>query len=152
MCREDAADIVQQVFLVVHTKIDEFRRDRPGDSFRGWLFGILRNHLRHHYRNAARRPMPAGGTDALQRLNEVAAVDDPSTFSTEGLSDLCRRALEFIQAEYEQTTWMAFWRTAVEGKLPRDVAAELGLTVNAVYVARSRVVRRLREFLSENEA
>jgi RNA polymerase sigma-70 factor (ECF subfamily) len=58
---------------------------------------------------------------------------------------LCRRALECVRGEFEPRTWQAFWRAFVDGHAPADIAADLGLTVNAVYLAKSRILRRLRE-------
>lgn len=60
----DASDLVQEVFGVVATRISDFRRDRVGDSFRGWLYSIARNKIRDHFRALARRPDAAGGTQA----------------------------------------------------------------------------------------
>src|SRR6266852_5547699 len=73
---EDAQDVSQEVFRAAATSMDHFRRERAGDTFRGWLRGITRNVLREHYRRRGRQPQAAGGTDALEKLHEVA---DPTT-------------------------------------------------------------------------
>jgi RNA polymerase sigma-70 factor (ECF subfamily) len=82
-------------------------------------------------------------------------IPDPAVGSSEdtGASDeaglVFQRALELIRAEFEETTWQAFWRVSVEDQYPADVAADLGITTNAVYKAKSRVLHRLRHELGD---
>jgi RNA polymerase sigma-70 factor, ECF subfamily len=145
----DAEDVVQEVFRTVLTRIHDFRRCRPGDSFRGWLWTIAYHKLGDHFRASAGRA--AGGPEHL----EPAAVAPPDSDSggTDGAAaGLCRRACELVRGEFEERTWQAFWGVAVEDRRPADVAAALGLSVNAVYLAKSRVLRRLREELGEGDA
>ena len=148
----DAADVGQEVFRAVSTGIDGFRRDRPGDSFRGWLWGITRNKLRDHWHRQAAKPTAAGGILVRQRLDQLAAesLSDSSykgaPNETEGV---LRRALELVRDQFEANTWQAFWSVAVDGRQAAEVAAEFGMGVGSVYVAKSRVLRRLREELSD---
>jgi RNA polymerase sigma-70 factor (ECF subfamily) len=155
---EDAADVLQEVFQAVFQHIADFRRERPGDSFRGWLWTITQNKLHDHFCRRGAQPQAAGGTDAQQRLAELPAepaedssgVVDASSGAAAGLSGMgpvLRSAVEQIRAEFEDRTWLAFWQSTVDRRLPADVAADLGMSVNAVYKARSRVLRRLREEL-----
>lgn len=130
------------------------RRDRPGDTFRGWLATITRNKIRDHYRAVKVRVAATGGTDAQRRLLEATADEVTASFdSSEGNVELqqrggvIRRAAELVKTEFESTTWAAFWRTAVDGRTPAEIGRELGISVNAVYKARSRVLHRLREEL-----
>jgi RNA polymerase sigma-70 factor, ECF subfamily len=143
----DAADVSQEVFTAVARRIAEFRRERPGDSFRGWLWTITRNKVRDHWRRHADQARAAGGTTAqevMQQVPEGAAPD--SKVGAEGEpGDLYRRALELIRSEFEERTWRAFLMVTAEARLPADVAAELGTTPGAVYIAKSRVLKRLRE-------
>ncbi|MBC7855236.1 MAG: hypothetical protein IAF94_17540 [Pirellulaceae bacterium] len=74
-----------------------------------------------------------------ERLPESGIADDAN-----GHADLIRRALELVRPEFADHTWQACMQTAVEGRRPADVAADLEMTVGAVYVARSRVLKRLR--------
>ena len=153
-CREaglqanDATDVGQEVFRAVATSIDRFRRDRPGDSFRGWLWTIMKNKVRDHFRGLASRPEATGGTDAYQQFQQLP--DSPSEVSdADRASGVSRRALDLIRSEFESRTWEAFWGVAVGRGKPADVAADLGMTVAAVYMAKSRVLRRLREEFTE---
>jgi RNA polymerase sigma-70 factor (ECF subfamily) len=143
----DAADIVQEVFRAVATGIASFRDDRPGDTFRGWLWGITRNKLGDHFRRRASAPLAAGGTDAHEQLGQVPEVLDPSESLPAADAGLVRRALELVRLEFEERTWQAFWRAAVDGQAARDIAADLGMTPRAVRQAKYRVLRRLREEL-----
>jgi RNA polymerase sigma-70 factor (ECF subfamily) len=135
----------QEVFAAVARSIGAFRRDRPGDSFRGWLYAITRNVIRMR----ARRPdvRGTGGSDALRHLAAAPAAEpDPEPpADPAGECLVYARAVELIRGEFEPKTWEAFWRVTVDGRSAADVAADLGVSPNAVYLARSRVLRRLRE-------
>jgi RNA polymerase sigma-70 factor (ECF subfamily) len=148
---DDTADVAQEVFRAVAGHIAGFRRDRPGDSFRGWLWTVTRNKLRDFFRRAAERPVAVGGSTMHGRIMEVPdeepAPDDPS--AADGPGGLLHRALELIRTDFEETSWKAFWLVAVERRPTADVAAELGLSVFAVYQAKYRVTRRLREELKD---
>jgi RNA polymerase sigma-70 factor, ECF subfamily len=148
VCGQDADDVQQEVFQAVATGLDAFRRDRPGDTFRGWLRGITRNKLLDYYRRREKLPEAQGGTEAHLQIQHLA--DQPLPEETaEELSDLYHRALEMVKCEFEQRTWEAFWRAAVEDQSPAVIAADLGVTAAAVRKAKSRVLRRLREELGE---
>jgi RNA polymerase sigma-70 factor (ECF subfamily) len=144
----DAEDVLQDVFVTVAARVGEFRHGGEADTFRGWLWTITRFKIGDWLRRRSRQAVGSGGSDALQRLNEAA---DPQVPSDEpvGPSGLHARALELVRGEFEERTWRAFCRVVVEGGDSADVAAELGMSRNAVYVARSRVLRRLREALGE---
>jgi RNA polymerase sigma-70 factor (ECF subfamily) len=149
---EDAADVFQEVFQAVATHIGGFHRERPGDTFRGWLHTITHNKVRDHHRRRGREPEGVGGTDALSRLAQVPAPAEPDEDAADhnrAERDLFRRALELIRSEFAERTWQAFWRTAVDGRATQDVAAELAMTPGAVRVAKSRVLQRLREEMGD---
>jgi RNA polymerase sigma-70 factor (ECF subfamily) len=146
----DADDLAQEVFQVAAQSIDTFRRDRPGDTFRGWLRAITRFKVLAYWRGRGQRPEAVGGSDALQRLQELpdaADADDPE--DAEQVSAVFHRALGLLRSEFEERTWQAFWRAAVDGLPAPEVAAELGMTASAVRMAKSRVLRRLREELGD---
>jgi RNA polymerase sigma-70 factor (ECF subfamily) len=149
----DAADVVQEVFRSVAAHINAFRRQREGDSFRGWLWTITRNQSRDYFRRRAHRPDAAGGSAAHQRLLEVPQPESlaaDEALAGEARSYVLQRALEFIRVEFEDPTWQAFWRTTVDGSPAVDVAAELGLSAGAVRQAKYRVLRRLRQELADD--
>jgi RNA polymerase sigma-70 factor (ECF subfamily) len=143
---DDAADVMQNVFHALTTRLQQFQRRGPADSFRGWLFTITKNKIRDHFRAKRDKVQAVGGTDAQQMWRHIAEA--PPDTSTEcgraEVSGLRRRALELASGDFESRTWQAFWRTAVEGDAPADVAADLGISVWAVYKARSRVLSKLR--------
>ncbi len=148
---QDAADVFQDVFQAVVAHIGSFRKEREGDTFRGWLRRITQNKIRDHFRRLGREARGTGGTEAQQWLAQVAQpqpVED--VFLDEaGESGLLGRALELVRGEFEERTWQAFWRTAIDDQAPKEVAADLGMSPGAVRVAKSRVLHRLREELGD---
>jgi RNA polymerase sigma-70 factor (ECF subfamily) len=143
----DAADVAQEVFRTVLLKVREFHGDQVGDSFRGWLRAITRNKIGNHISRLKGRPRAQGGTGAQKRFLEIPEPPAPPQ-ANEGsweLNLLARSALTLIRGEFEDRTWQAFWRLVAEGRSPADVAQELGMTLCAVYKAKSRVLCRLRQ-------
>jgi RNA polymerase sigma-70 factor (ECF subfamily) len=148
---EDVDDVAQEVFQVAAARLADFRRDRPGDTFRGWLRGITRIKVWEHLKAAGQRPPAVGGSTALNRLHGVA--DEPPAEADEDapseMAALLRRALELVRGEFAPAAWRAFLLTAVEGKSAPEAAAELGLTAVAVRQHKSRVLRRVRQELGD---
>jgi RNA polymerase sigma-70 factor (ECF subfamily) len=140
----DAADVFQEVFRGVATNVSGFERQGRG-AFRGWLWSITQHKLGDQARRSRGRSQAVGGQEHQRLLDETPDLHAPPE-DTEGeeFSPAIYDALETIRAEFEPRTWQAFWRTVVEDRLAADVAAELGLTLPAVYTAKSRVLRRLR--------
>jgi RNA polymerase sigma-70 factor (ECF subfamily) len=138
---------LQEVFRATLVGLPEFRRDRPGDTFRGWLRVITRNALALHYRRKGRQPLASGGSAAFENLQGLAdpRIDLPDEDPPDEMKDLYRRALELVRGEFEGRTWQMFWLTTVEGRPPADVAEQFEVTAVAVRKAKSRILRRLRE-------
>jgi RNA polymerase sigma-70 factor (ECF subfamily) len=136
--------------VVIH--VASFRKERAGDTFRGWLRRITQNKLRDHFRRLGREIPGVGGSSAQQRLAQLPEIEDSSEapVADDGERGLFGRALNLIRGEFEERTWVAFWRTAVEGRPTADVAADLGMSPGAVRVAKSRVLHRLREALGDS--
>ena len=131
--------------------IDCFQRDRSRGTFRGWLRTITRSKVADHFRQKNRQP-PAkatGGSDAYEHILAIPDGDGSSVpeASDEETAIIVRKTLDLIRPEFEERTWQAFWRSAVEGQQSGVVAEALGMTPGAVRQAKSRVLRRLREEL-----
>ncbi|MBX9681144.1 MAG: sigma-70 family RNA polymerase sigma factor [Gemmataceae bacterium] len=148
---EDAADVFQETFRAVARTIQAFRRDRAGDTFRGWLRTVAQNKIRDHFRRLADEPRAEGGTDAQMRFSAqpdpIAGDDDASEDNL--LRSGLVRSLESIRGEFEPRTWQAFWLVQVEGKTTAEVGTDLAMTAAAVRKARLRVLARLREELGD---
>jgi RNA polymerase sigma-70 factor (ECF subfamily) len=134
----DHDDLIQDVLVVVVQRVSEFDHRGPG-AFRAWLRGILANRLRKYFRD---RPPLAADID-------LDAVADPDSvlgraWDREHDEHLAARALRLVEGDFTPATWTAFRRQVLDGRPPREVASELGLSVNAVLLARSRVLKRLR--------
>jgi RNA polymerase sigma-70 factor (ECF subfamily) len=139
----DAADLLQDVFTILHRSLPAFAYD-PRRNFRAWLHTILLNCWRERRRRDQVRLLPTNRDD----LDQFAADGDgPDLGEEEYRQQLVRRAIQVMQADFEASTWKACWQLIVDGRRAADVAAELGLTAAAVYAARSRVLRRLRNEL-----
>jgi RNA polymerase sigma-70 factor (ECF subfamily) len=148
----DAADILQDVFLAVSTHLATFRRERAGDTFRGWLRVILRNKVNDHFRRLGREPGGEGGTEANLRFSRIEDLEPATDLSAVGDGSerrLFHSCCERVRSEFQENTWQAFWRTAVEGRPAADVAAELSMSPVGVRVAKSRVLMRLRQELGD---
>jgi RNA polymerase sigma-70 factor (ECF subfamily) len=149
---QDVADVFQEVFQAVIVHVGSFRKERDGDTFRGWLRRITQNKLRDHFRRLGREAQGMGGSSARERLGQLPAAplpDDNPASDDEAEHGLFARALDRIRAEFAERTWSAFWRTTVEGRAPKDVGADLSMSPGAVRVAKSRVLHRLREELGD---
>jgi RNA polymerase sigma-70 factor (ECF subfamily) len=150
---DDAADVLQEVLAAVARHVSEFRRNGSHGSFTAWLATVTRSKVCDHYRRRHGRAEACGGTTAQHRLAEIPQPPEPSHETVqpdaEAAACLSRRVLDMIQAEFEPGTWQAFWRTAVEGQSPALVAEELQMSAAAVYMAKSRVLRRLRQTIEE---
>jgi RNA polymerase sigma-70 factor (ECF subfamily) len=138
----DAADLVQEVLTVLVQKLPAFEYDAH-KSFRAWLRTVTHNKWRDIQRRRA-----AVGVTASATLAELAGPDEFQALEeAEYRRHLVRRALQLMQVEFQPLTWRACWEQVVGEKPALDVAAELGMTVAAVYAAKSRVLRRLRQEL-----
>jgi RNA polymerase sigma-70 factor (ECF subfamily) len=146
----DAEDVAQEVFQAISGGLEGFRREREGDSFRGWLRGVARHKMLSLWRGRGSRG--PGGTDFYRRTLLVPdpGADAPDEEEGHLVGDLYQSALEIVRGEFEDRTWQAFWRAAVEGHPPALIAEDLGVTAAAVRQAKSRVLRRLKGVLGES--
>jgi len=149
----DAADVMQEVFRDVARGLAGFRKERPEDSFRGWLWTIARNQLRRFFNQAAQQPNAAGGSDAHQQMQQAAEMLNEESLPDESnvLASVVHRALQMIQSEFQDRTWQAFFRMTVAQHSAAEIAADLDMNEKAVRQAKYRVLCRLREVLSEED-
>jgi RNA polymerase sigma-70 factor (ECF subfamily) len=145
---QEAADVMQNVFLAVFKNIARFDPEQPGATFRGWLYTITRNAANDRIGELVRQPQGVGGTTVYERLRELPVDLDESSELAPAAADVVRRAMELIQNEFETRTWRAAV-LMIEGGSASDVAQQLGMTPNAVRNAKWKVLRRLRDELGE---
>jgi RNA polymerase sigma-70 factor (ECF subfamily) len=138
----DAEDLVQDVLSILVEQLPDFRYD-PDKSFRGWLRTITTNRCRDHFRRRVMRPR----TTSTGHVDSQVSDGADAMAEAEYRRHLAGRALDVMRSEFEPSTWKACFECVVNDRPPREVAAELGISVNAVYVAKSRVLRRLRREL-----
>lgn len=144
---QDADDLAQNVLLVVLRELPAFRHNGRVGSFRAWLRKITSNRLRAFWVAQKHRSLPAGGSSFVNMLEQL---EDPNSgisrlWNQEHDQYLAERLLQLIEPEFEPSTWRAFCRVVKDGQSAPVAANELGLSVNAVLIAKSRVLKRLRE-------
>ncbi len=141
----DAEDLVQEVLAVVARELPQFHHNQRPGAFRAWLRAILVNRLRAFWRARRSQPVAVGGPTPP----EWEELEDPAgslsrLWDEEHDRHVLGRLLELIEPEFAPTTWQAFRRVTLDGQPAAAVARELGLSVNAVWLAKSHVLRRLR--------
>jgi RNA polymerase sigma-70 factor (ECF subfamily) len=141
----DAQEVGQEVFTAVAQGIGRFRRESQGDTFTGWLRVITRNKL-HDFRRSLHPTVVAGGIDRLAAA--PAPAEDVDLLESDAAA-LRQRCIEAIKCAFSPAHWDAFWRLTVEGQTAQEAGAALGLSENAVYLAKSRILRRFREEFAE---
>jgi RNA polymerase sigma-70 factor (ECF subfamily) len=145
--REETDDLTQEVLLVMFREINAFDRQREG-SFRAWLRQITINRVRTYCRERAKRPLvgldESATEEFLGRL-EDSSSDLASQWDKEHDRHVFDRLLAIVQPDFQPQTWNAFRRFAIDGVPAAEVATELGMTVNSVLLAKSRILQRLRD-------
>jgi len=142
----DADDLIQDVLAVVARDLAKFDHNQRQGAFRSWLRGILVNRLREYWRKRGRLDAAGGGSDLQRRLN---ALEDPRSHQSriwdrEHDEHLVRNLLSLIEPRFSESTRAAFRQLVFDGQKPVDVAADLQLSLSAVFTAKSRVLRELR--------
>lgn len=144
----DAADLTQDVLRQVASAVKDFDYDTTRGSFRSWLLTIVQNRHISRWRKEGHREQPVGDSQAHRRLNEIPQPEN-SDLSSEWDADYERQLFHYsanlVRQDFTPTTWQAFWKTAVDGQSGKDVADELGLTPAAVYLAKGRVMKRIKD-------
>ena len=145
----DAADVSQDVFQAAYESIHGFRHDRKGDSLRGWLFTVTRNRVLDFVRHSNRAPEVIGGSGVQAILLQVPDRYADSGSMEEDENVLVRRVVDMVLDECKEETRQAFLRVVIAKQEPANVAEDLGMTRNAVYLAKCHILRRIREELAE---
>ncbi len=141
----DAADVVQEVFATVARGISDFERQKSAGSFRSWLAIITRSRTADYFRRAAKHQAAAGGTEAMLAMQRYAEAVDSTITHANLQSTISQQVLAQAKAEFEPSTWDAFWQTTIDGKSASEVAQLTGLSRASVYQAKSRILRNLRQ-------
>lgn len=142
----DAADVMQDVMRSVSAAIARLDYDRKQGTFRGWLFTISRNKIFNFLSARRIRPRSTGDSSTNRVLESQADDHDgEEEWEMEYHRRLASLAMERIRGEFQEKSWQAFWLTAVDGEAAHEVSKRLGLSTGAIYVAKSRVLARLKE-------
>ncbi len=146
----DAADLMQEVLRSVASAVGRLEYDPRKGTFRGWLFSITRNKIFNFLEASRRHARGSGDSAAHRRLEEHPDREaDADDWDQEYDRKVFTWAANRVKNEFQPSTWQAFWMTAVDGHNAGEVGQRLGLSPGAVYVAKSRVLARLREEVSE---
>lgn len=148
----DAADLMQEVLRAVARSIGGLDYNTAKGTFRGWLYSITRNKIFNFLEARARQARGTGDSYAHHRLEEQPARETDDDWDREYERKIFNWAAERIKNEFQTATWNAFWRTAVEGRSAKEVGEQLSMSPGAVYVAKSRVLARLKEEIDRFQA
>jgi RNA polymerase sigma-70 factor (ECF subfamily) len=140
----DARDLVQEVLAAVTTAMPHLDYDPERGRFRGWLYRVTCNKFRDFMRAQKHQCAGSGDSGWLGQMQEVP-LEREDAWEVEYRHNLFDAACTRVRPEFQATTWQAFWQAAVEGRPCSDVAHSLAISVGAVYIAKSRVLARLRE-------
>ncbi len=142
----DAEELTQEALVAVASAIERWDPDPNRGTFRGWLFRIARNMMINFLNRGRPEDRGTGGTgfQCLLEQHPAAAAEETTLFGEEYRREAFRWAAGEIRDDFRESTWNAFWWTAVEGRKISETADALGISVGAVYAARSRVMVRLK--------
>ena len=142
----DAADLMQEVLRSVSRHAEKLEYDPAKGTFRGWLFTVTRNKIYNFLNSQKNKPRASGDSSTQNRLDAIpdTSVDPDADWDLEYQRQLSARAMDRVRNEFHANTWKAFYGTAVEGRAAQTVGEELSMTPGAVYVAKSRILARLR--------
>ena len=146
----DAQDVTQRVFLSISQAIDGWESEPNRPPFRAWLVTVTRNAITKLL-SRTRPDIGAGSSSVMELLDALPADDSQTTaeFASESRREAFRWASEQILPEFSETTWLLFWETAVQGRSVAEVASATGRSAGAIYMARFRVLERLKEKVQE---
>jgi RNA polymerase sigma-70 factor (ECF subfamily) len=139
--------------LRISGAIDRYRPDGGTASFRRWLFRVARNVVVTFLSKRSQQPTLLDDWEAAEQLEPALATsDEMKCFQREYDQQILAWAIEQVRCEFRESTWLAFVRTSIEGRSVTEVSEELKMSPGSIYVARSRIVARLRVKVEEFEA
>jgi RNA polymerase sigma-70 factor (ECF subfamily) len=141
----DAADVGQEVLRTVARGMERFEYDPGRGKFRNWLLTVTRSKLNNFFTSRQRQPNPASATSLQQLAESQPTAEEQSHWDAEYHRQVFHWAAGRIRGEFQEKSWQAFWQTTVEQRDGKEVAEAVGLSIGAVYVAKSRVLARLKE-------
>ena len=145
----DAADVAQEVMRTVAGAIRKFEYDPQRGKFRSWLLTVTRSKLNNFLSKQQRQPLGAGPATLATLVDARETADDlEEHWNRQYYQRLFDWAAAKVRPELEQSTWQAFWETAMERRSGEEVAQRLGISVGAVYIAKSRTLARLKDVIA----
>ncbi len=143
----DADDLVQEVLIAVAKDVGNFDHNGQTGAFRSWLRTILVHRMRNFWRGRGRQPQATGNSEMQRQLDQL---EDPTSqlsalWNRQHDHHVVERLLMETERAFDPKTWRAFLRVALDGERADKVATELGMSLNAVFIAKSRVLKRLRQ-------
>ena len=145
----DALEVVQEVLVAVHRAMGDWRPSHRPGSFRAWLAEAVRRISLQVIRQRGRAGRTIGGSAAEAVLNSVGVEPEAASDSIDDQRWTFFCAAAEVESDVQESTWRAFWLTAVENRSPESVASELGFSVGNVYSAKCRVLARIRRRIEE---
>ena len=144
----DAADVAQEVMRAVARSVGRFTYDRRSGRFRGWLLTVTRNKLNDFFNRRNRQEQGSGRTSVHEMLAKQPDPQDADDWDGQCRQRVLEWAASLAKAEFADLTWRAFLLTAMEGRSAKEVSEVTGLSVGAVYIAKCRVIARLRALVA----
>lgn len=147
----DAPDLLQDVWRSVLMSLKNFRREKPDDTFRGWLRTIAQRRIADYFESRSQQPrnLPLAQLESLQSQK---LLTDEITANVSERVKLLQKSMQQVESEVKPTTWLVFQMHVIEEKSVEEVAAILKIPTYSVYTSKSRVIKRLRELLEDNQS
>jgi RNA polymerase sigma-70 factor (ECF subfamily) len=147
----DAQDLSQEVLTRVAKLANAWDPNREKGTFRGWLTRVTRNLVVDHFRKSSRQPSTPGDSWLLKTEQSHSPEQTSQLFDLEERRQIFYRAGEIARESFSENTWSAFWATCVNQVPAQQAADEIGISIGAVYIARSRVLAKIRTLVQESE-
>lgn len=147
----DAADLTQEVLGSVADAMKSGKYDAARGSFRAWLFTETRNAVHKLLRGGKRQPIGSGDSHVRDRLEQVATPDEQEEWEIEYQKQLFAWACDEVRSEFKENTWQSFWQTAINDRGVKEVSQQLGMSAGSIYVAKSRILMRIKEKIEQTE-